>query len=481
MFFEQIKFDNQNWWDKVITQELESYLGTIQASKMTVIYAWLTESANILSKVNYLIDKSEKSEIHFIEKLPKKISKELIEELKEFSINNKWFILYAHLLNISFELDTALRELVKIDTDESYFKAIEVIIAGKDEKSIIDYAVKNSEPRIIKIAGKYCNKASKHLKRMDVLNSNWQLIWIEAIQNGNKAEDGLKEPEKEIYKLFDHIIDGNVVSEKLIDKISSSEFGNLLMYPNRVNLWDKLPATAKGNFLIKTSTALLEKLSKNPNTEIQNDAVLIDFISRKGINDFLYFNRNNIKSVIPIFDKFPQLSDNNLRDYLNNFSGQINAVEATQLGKLISLRRFYGSANVVYHKSFQLNNWKFALAECHHLLDFLTRGLLAFSGILSSVSIPTDEWWQSTEELITELYPNGTSLTTIWKKAGGKESELLAKGTASEMWSDALHKLRKEQFKEITMSSLLREVNKQYSENQKFKIIYDLRKSFIKT
>lgn len=481
LFFEQIKFDNQNWWDKVITQELESYLGTIQASKMTVIYAWLTESANILSKVDFLIDKSENSEIHFIEKLPKKTSKELIKELKEFSISNKWFMLYAHLLNIDFELDTALTELVKIDTDENYFKAIEVIIAGKDEKSIIDYAIKSGEPRIIKIAGKFCHKTLKHLKRMDVLNSNWQLIWMEAIQNGNQVEDGLKEPEKEIYKLFDHIIDGNVVSEKLIDKISSSEFGNLLMYPNRVNLWDKLPATAKANFLVKTSTALLETLSKNPNTEIHNDAVLIDFISRRGINDFLYFNRNNIKSVIPVFEKFPQLSDNNLRDYLNNFSGLINAVEAKQLGKLILLRRFYGSANVVYHKSSKLNNWKFALAECYHLLDFLTRGVLAFSGILSSVSIPTDEWWQSTEELITELYPNGTSLTTIWKKAGGKESELLAKGTASEMWSDALHKLRKGQFKEITMSSLLKEVKKQYGENQKFKIIYDLRKNFIKT
>ena len=80
-----------------------------------------------------------------------------------------------------------------------------------------------------------------------------------------------------------------------------------------------------------------------------------------------------------------------------------------------------------------------------------------------------------------ELYPNGTSLTTIWKKAGGKESDLLAKGTSSEIWSDVFYKLRKEHFKGITMNNLLKEVKKQYGENQKFKIIYDLRKNFIKT
>lgn len=480
-FFEQVKESNLNWWDKVITQELESYLGTVQASKIATVYAWLMESPPILSIIVSFIDKSKNAEYYFIEKIPKKISKELIEELKEFSISNNWLRLYAHLLNMQFGWEAALTELLKIDQDENHFEAIDVIIAGKDEKSIIDYAVNTGESRMIKIAGKSCHNAPKHLKRIDVLNDNWQLIWAEAIEKGNQVETGLKEPVKEIHKLFDHLIDENTVSERLIDRISQSEFGNLLAYSNRANLWGKLPVAAKDNFLIKTSASLLEELSKNSTIEIPSDTVLSDHISRMGIADFLYFNRNNIKSVIPIFEKFPQLGDNNLRDYLNNFSGQINALNATQLGKLIARKRFSSSAYAINAKASKNNNWKYALAECHHLLDFITKGLLLLAGTLSSVDITEDQWWQSAEELIIELYPNGTSLTTIWKKAGGKESALLMNSSAANVWNDVLEKLRRNQFKDLTMNDLLKEVKKQYGDNAKFKIIYDLRKSFIKT
>ncbi len=481
LFFEQVKKSNLNWWDNVITQELESYLGTVEASKITTVYAWLMELPSILSIIKSYIDKSKNAERCFIEKLPKKISKELIAELQEFSISNNWLRLYALLLDRQFELGTALTELFKIDQDENYFEAVEVIIAGKDDNSVIDYAIDTGESRMIKIAGKICCNTPKHLKRMDVLNDNWQLIWAEAIENGNQVKAGLKEPEKEIHKLFDYLVDGNVVSERLIDKISSCEFGNLLTYPNRANLWDKLPLSSKDNFLTKTTSALLEQLSKNSTIAIPNDTLLLDHISRKGFADFLYFNRNNIKSVIPVFEKFPQLNDNNLRDYLNNFSGQINALDATQLGKLIARKHFSNSASTVNSKSSKTNNWRFALAECYNLLDFWTKLFSSYSGSFLLSSITQDEWWRNTEELIVELYSNGTSLTTIWKKAGGKESELLAKGTSSEIWSDVFYKLRKGHFKEITINDLLKEVNEQYRDNQKFRIVYDLRKNFIKT
>ena len=127
--FEQVKKSNPNWWDKVIIQELKSFLGTAQVSKIATVYVWLMESPSILSIIKSFIDKSKNAESCFIEKLPKKISKELIEELQGFSISNNWLRLYAHLLDRQFELGTALTELFKIDQDENYFEAIEAIIS----------------------------------------------------------------------------------------------------------------------------------------------------------------------------------------------------------------------------------------------------------------------------------------------------------------------------------------------------------------
>lgn len=482
LFFDNLKDNNLNWWDEVVKNEIKIYLETIDPFKASIVYVWLIESPSILSKINPFIDKSKESETSFVEKFPKNISDKLVQELKEFSITNNWLRLFSKILNFQFKLEKALTELFQVDKDENYFEAIDIIIDGKNEISIIQYAIQTDNIRMIKKAGQICHNSPKNLAKIDVLNLNWQKIWLEAIVLGNEIKTGLKEPEKEIFKLFDGLISEIKFIEDLIYQISLSEYSNLLLYPNMTKLWERLPANAKNNFLTNTSSALLKQLSENSSIVIPNDEKLINHIGQIGISEFLYYNRNNIKSVIPIFDKFIQLHDNNLRDYLNNYSGQINAIEATQLGRLISSRRFSNSAYIIYDKSSKYNNWRFALEECYHLLDLITRGLLAVSGILSTtVKIPTDEWWQGAEELIIELYPNSTSLTTIWKKSGGKESDLLMNVSAANAWSDALYKLKKTHLKDLTMNDLLKEIKKQYSDNPKFKIIYSLRKNYIKT
>ncbi len=478
-FFEHIKTSNLNWWDKVIEQELKLYIGTIQVSKVSVIYAWLAEFPSLLTSLDSLIDKSKDSEKCFIKKIPEKIPQDLIEELKLFSLNNHWFRLYAQLLNAQFELKEALTELIKIDQDETHFEAINIIITGKNQKFVLDYAIDTGEVRMLKIAGKICHASPKYLAQMDILNDNWKSVWLEAIENGNSVAKGLNEPDKKIYKLFDSLISGNPVSERLLNKISQSEFGDILSYSNRSELWERFPASVRNNFLAKTSATFFKQSSEKLGVNIQRDRILLDYINHKGIYDFLDSNKKNIINVIPLFENFSQLSDNLLKDYINDFSGSINAIEARQLGKLIVKRRFSNSAYLVYSKASKANNWRFALAECYHLLDFITKCILKVSGILSNIDINPGQWWQSAEELIVELYPNGTSLTTVWKKAGGKESDLLTKGTSSEIWNDAIYKLRKGKFKDITMNSLFKEIKKQYEDNQKFKILYELRKNYL--
>gem|GEM_PF-751979 len=480
-FFDSLKSNNLNWWDKVVRNEIMNFLQTIDSFKASVVYLWLIESPAILTTIVSFIDKSKDAEVFFVEKFPENISNRLAKELGEFSKTNMWLKLYAKILSLQFELEEALTELLRVDQDESYFEAINILIEDKSEKSIINYAVKTDNIRIIKIAGQLCYVSPKNLVQIDVLNLNWQKIWLEAILLGNSIETGLNEPQMEVFKLFDKLILEGGIIEDLIYQISLSEFSNILLYNNMTALWEKLPLNTKNNFLSSTSAALLKQLSENSSIPIPNDQVLINHVSQRGFSEYLYYNRNNIKSVIPIFDKFTQLNDNNLKDYLNNYSEQINAVEATQLGKLIWERKFTNSAYVINHKSTKQNYWRYALEECYYLLDIITRGMIAFSGILStSIKIPTDEWWQSAEELIVELYPNATSLTTIWKKSGGKESDLLMNVSAANAWSDALYKLRKTHFKNLTMNDLLKEIKKQYGENPKFKIIYSLRKNYIK-
>lgn len=481
-FFKNVKANNLNWWDETINSTLHEYLGVINITKVSAIYQWLIDVPDLLSKLEEHIDNSKESEICFSKKLPKKLPNFLLGELKMFAISNNWFSYFAKLLNFEKQLEDALDELFKIDKDEQHFDAINIILAGKKEQRVIDYAVYRDHNRMIKIAGEICHKSPTNLERIDVSNYNWQKIWLETIRLDGSIENGLKQPQDVIFSLFDHIISGSEFCYDLLVEISLTEFANIQSYSNMAKLWEHLPPDIVNNFLVKTSAHLLSQLSINSTTQIPDDPVLIDHIGQKGISDFLYYNNNNIKSVIPIFEKFSQLNDNNLRTYLNNFTGTISAVEATRLGKLVWKRSFTNCAYLIYDKSNKHNNWRFALEECHRLLDIITKGILSVSGILSKkVKIPTDEWWQSTEELITDLYPNSVSMTTIWRQSGGKESDLLMNVSAAHAWNDALFKLRKKQFKDLTMNDLLKGIKKQYANNEKFKIIYNLRKYYIKT
>ena len=134
---------------------------------------------------------------------------------------------------------------------------------------------------------------------------------------------------------------------------------------------------------------------------------------------------------------------------------------------------------MVFSKSNQYNNWRLALAECYTLLNFFTQMSIAWTGLIKNVNITSDQWWESVEEIIIDLYPNATSLVTLWKKAGGDEADLLMNATPRNVWGDAIHNLRANKFTKIDMCSLLKQIKKNYGENEKFKIIYKLRKNYL--
>lgn len=478
-FFDLVRDEQSNWWDELLANELNTFLSTLSASKVSTVYLWITESPTLLHKIAPLIDKSKESEAFFLQMIPSTISGALIDELKIFSKGNNWFSLFAQMRMLQIDWEEVLTELLELDQNEDDFEAIDTVIKGRDRKVIVNYAVKSGDMRMIKRAGEICHKYPQLLAEIDVSILSWQFIWLVAIRMGNAVDAGLKNPSNVVYKLLDGVIAKDKISVDLLSEISQSDYGNAISYPNRVELWGCLPTDVKNNFLRKTSAGLLKKLSINSTTEIPDDTVLSDYIIKSGISDFLYFNKGNIKSVISIFEKFTKLSDDYLADYLKNYSGHINAIEATQLGKLINVRRYGNSAYAISNKAAVDNHWRFALLECSSLLGFMTAGFLVITGVLSPVSINEAQWWQSAEELIIELYPNGNALTTIWKKAGGKESELIMSTSAANAWSDALGKLRKGNVKGITMNDLLKEINKQYGDNPTFKTIYDLRKNFL--
>lgn len=481
--FKQVRDSKEpNWFIKLIDNAINAFLDKINSPiRCIIIFNWIQSDFEIFQGIQSRIDHSKESENFFISALPSGFDKSHLKALREFAINRSWLKFHATLLKLEYSFNQAISEQIAVDTELSFMDGIEIIIKEVEPKAIIDVAVSNGDKRLTKISGKLCNEDPSFLAAIDFANGNWQEVWLYSIECGNQLTDGFKEPRKKIFELFDIIADGSSINEQLLEKISETEYGNLLGYDKREMLWGKFSLTIRAKFLKKTSTSLLESLSNNPMIEVPNDNTLADYIIKYAIEEFLYYNRNNLKSTLPIFSKFGQISESIVKDYISNYFGNIEALEAMQLGKLVTSKNYSNVANTIFLKASSNNNWRIALYECRLLISNLNQIVSIFTGIIHEVEITSDQWWQGTEEIIVDLYSNNISIITLWKKAGGKESELLTHSTAKDIWQDLISRIRKGSFKNISMNSLLKEIKKDYDSNEKFMLIYDLRKKFINT
>jgi len=466
-----------SWWTLLFKTKIQNFLKNLSFERTDIVYNWIRLEFNIFSSIQLDIDNSSIAENYFLNQLPSNLDKSYFNQLKVFAAQRGWYKFYATLLIAEFPFEFAAVEQLKIDKDLNSIEGIGILIKNVNAKTIIDFAIANGDRRFIDIAGQRCNEASIFLDKIGFSNPNWISLWSIAISKGLNIGDGFKDPHKKIYQLFDAILEGVIVPDIIWEKIGDSEFANILEYKGREIFWNKIPSKYVTKFLSKTSALLLESLHKNSTIEIPTDITLSEYIIQFAIGDFLYFNP--LKNALPVFNKYDKIPEHYITTYIRNYHGQISAIEGTQLGKLVQERKYNNVANAIYNKATKNNNWKFALYECHYQLDFFSMAALAFSDTLKTVSISADQWWESTEEMVCDLYPNGVSLVTIWKKAGGKESELLSSTTAENVWREAFFKLRNKGFKNITMNSLLKEINKTYGENEKFKLIYQLRKNYI--
>ncbi len=472
LLLEKLKGDSiDNWWTINIKHQLGVFLSSINPVKTSTLFNWLQKDISNLEFLEPSIDKSSESENSFTLQLSKSYNKSHFQNLVSFALNRNWLKFHAKLMILEYPFEQALSKQLTVDLQVDYLDGINEIIANISSKSVINYTINNGDNRLIQISSEYCYKESSLLGNIDVSNINWQEIWYDSILLGNNISDGIIESQEKVYMLLNLIVDGGNYNSNLLEKISESEFGNILYYPNREKIWKLIPIKAKTNFLDKTSTVLLQKICTDTTTVIPEDKQLGDFIISNGISTFLYYNRSNLKVTLPIFITFKQLPEYILKDYISNFSGNLNIVDATQLGKLI-LKRNYGSvAHIVYQKSYSKDQFRIALKECYGLLHIIDKGFAWAKGLISNVKITKNEWWEAFTDLCIRLYPNGPKQSKIWESADGDESDLITYSTGKESWIAILKKLRNGGCAEVTPKRLIKKMLEDYKKNEELKTL----------
>ena len=462
-----------NWLVKLINYKLTDFLSKVNETSSKVIWKWVSNDITILQKISYKIENTKHAETCLYETLPI-LNEDILLEIKLFAIKRKWFRLYASILKVQYPFEIAINEQLKVDTEIEHYEGINIIMRDVRPHEIIAVTINNGDKRCINLSGKLCKVDKKILSDLEIENTNWQEVWLASINEGNNIYDGIKKPLQTINGIFDLLISGQSVSEGLLEKIGETDFANVLDYPSRGEIWDRLPAKAKVNFLEKTSSALLNELSKNSTYQVPTDKELSEYIVSDGISVFLYYNRSNIKSVLPIFNTYAQIPQQMIKDYVYNYSGKIDVVDSVQLGKLVTSRNFSKVAQVIHSKIKHIPNLKYALIECHSLLGLLDRASLVISGIIDNSSISEVEWWSSFSDIAIRLYEEGPLENEIWKQADGHKYDLVTSTTGKESWLKALDKLKIGGCKDITPKKLLKAMINEFPNNLELKTLKDL-------
>jgi len=465
--------DSEEWWINVVKNKLKSFFSNWKKEYAPYVIKWLNgDLQNTIKALSEFFDSAKGIENDLQTQLALTPIHLNDTEFKKFCLKNKWFLLHARVL-INSKANNIIEEQLSIDSkDTQGLKLISENISGA---LFLKSAIKNNDDRLNAISGNLIIKDKELLSEMNILTSTWQKILVEVIKSEPVLSKLFKKPYEDfIFPVFNALVHGNYVEQDLLVLLSKTEYRDIKDYANRRELWELLEADVRENFIsttVKSISMNVDFLEKE-----YEDAIMKKIISDEFVVYFLNSNKSNIGKVVDLHIKFNILTEKPLYDFLNQIGSTFNGIDAQKLGKLVYIRKWRNCLSIIQSKARSNQSFKAAFQECCGLLDFFAYGSAVWQGLITKVDINNSDWWQSLEDLLCKLYPEGPIDNKIWKRAGGEESELQHKSTGKEMWRNSLHKLNNGGTKKITINNLLIETKKDFPNNNDLSILIEIKK-----
>lgn len=463
---------DKTWWGKFLRREVVSFVKITREENAKIVALWTNQSPSILSSLIVAIDSSATSETLFMEAIDSKTSPATLSEFIKLSVDFKWYRLHAQLVKLCLDFQEAVATHLRFDTNPSYFDGVRILVKDVAREKIIEVSIVTGDDRLLQLSNEIIQADPKLIGQIDIASSNGQSIVVKAYDDGFNFILESSGPGELVNTIFSLLLNDLPVSRSILEIVAETTFGNLLDYEWRPLLWKKLPEDVREKFLLKTSTAFLGSLSMNSNMNVPEDTTLSDYIvSSNAIEKFLYFNRSNLVSVLPLFVSHTEMPEHIIAGYLNNFAGNMEILQATQLGRLINGRGYKTVAKIVAEKAQYNFSWRPCLAECYALLGVFAQLRLKWQGIVSDIVIGEDQFWKAMFDLVIKQYPLGPDQNKIWEQAGGDESEIDFRGNGREIWYSTLDLLRRGAFRDVSVKKLLKAMQNDFPNNQDIEIL----------
>lgn len=377
-----LKHDKSNWWTETVLTFIKKRLIHWQTGDARIIWSWLVNHRELISKHRLWLPDSVETELS--RALPK-LKKQIAELVLKMTLEKKWLLIHAKTVLLVNSPAESIEAQLAIDTDSDHFIALKALAEAIKESQFVAIASVNNDKRLHEIAAGMIAKKAVLIRNIDITQDEGQICWKLSIKKGGELWAGFKDPEKQLFKIMDHLHAGNDFDEDLLITIGKSSVNDLANYSGRNQIWGVLSNNVRLSFLLATSKSLLNKyllgeitiqeIEKPVSETIKSDTFQSQFLNEK---------KADLESVLKLYEGFTGLNDGFLADYITYYSKLISADEATRLGTLVKSNGFKNSAKKIYEKSRLNDSFKPAYEECsslvdHGLFDFFKRKQSSYS------------------------------------------------------------------------------------------------------
>jgi hypothetical protein len=428
------------WWQAAAGGAFRQALEVPSAAGAGIIWIGITESEHVRNYTTCALPVAVAWEQQLHKSCPAALTKAAADAVTTFCVAHGWWDLFAKAVEAAYAPAEALRRVVEAEKRLKLTASPRVAqVAGRvTGAELVKLAVQEATQQLIGLAGTRCGEDAYLLAPMDVHQKSWRLIWSISLAHSKSLTVGLRNATETINTFLAEVAAGHADEQLPLELMAASVYANVLLLPERAQVWSKLPVKLRQRFVAATLDALVMQILAGDVIGKVDD--LLTYAQDVAFNTkFLYQQRHDLSAVLMANSILKNLTDSYLQDYIRNLPTATHIV-AAQVGKLIQERNWHKSADALLSKAKYDAAFRPGLQECASMFSTLTK-LLHYQAF--GQKLTSEDAWQALTDCMIELYRKGPDDEHIWQRAGGDATLLNDRQNRREQWASAIGLLQR--------------------------------------
>ena len=347
--------------------------------------------------------------------------------LSESSLRHEWPMTHAVSCDVADPI-LAWRNHVQIAGRSSI--SDNILASRVDPSGTVKAALALQDAALLQAAGQLAAQDPALLQPARVADPAWRAVWLSAVEAG--ADPWTVVPAAEaVPQLLGALMDGESVSDRLLNAAAKSDGADLSGFPRRAMVWEYLPLGIRDRFLERTARSLA--LSSTDQL-VSLEPIIIGAILRP----------ENLEAIALLgvdraVDVLEQLADHVTSEAVLAVTKgpRLPADCSSRLGQLVVSRELKEVAKKLAKRAKNRLDLHLAATKASVLLSLGDR--VAFMFRVRGVTPTADEIQQLAHEFMVKLYNKGPMDRNLWARSGGDPADLPEAPTPRERWSLAAH------------------------------------------